>query len=120
MSFARVWIKWWRINRMFRAVGAAVALFAATGWMWWVRSHPPTAMQKTRATVTEIVQSSLNSDASRLVRITLDDGRRGQMFVPSYAARAGSHIPVVVEEHDGGDDFIMFDLEQWVDEAGSN
>ncbi|NNE45016.1 MAG: hypothetical protein HKN12_12485 [Gemmatimonadetes bacterium] len=120
MSWASAWKRMWLVNRMFRAVGAAVAMFAAIGFMWWVKMNPPVATERTTATVTDVIESTLNSDASLIVHIELDDGRTGRMTVPSYAARRGAEIPVILEQYKKSDDTIYFDVDRWVDAAGSH
>lgn len=103
--------------RLGRAIWAAVTLIGATVWMAWARSHPPTSVGKATALVTEVLEGSPAGNSDRVVRIRLDDGRDARLLVPLYAATEGARVPLVVESHAGGDTYLTFDLETWVDGA---
>lgn len=105
--------------RLARALGLGAVLFVAIVAMWWARSHPPTSLDRTTATVTEVLESGLGTNASRLVRVVLEDGREGRVMIPTFAARGGAEIPLIVESHRNGGAYLSFDADAWVDGAGS-
>ena len=54
-----------------RALAGAVVMLAAIAMMWWARSNPPTSHGSTTATVTRVLESGLDTNASRMVRVLL-------------------------------------------------
>ena len=104
-----------RSYRLARALGAAIFLAVATGWLWWARSHPPTSRERTTATITKIVDMPLGADSDCVALIRLEDGREGRLLVPRYAASDSGRVPLYVESYANGDTYLTFDVERWVD-----
>jgi hypothetical protein len=114
MSLLGTWV---RSYRLARAISAALFLTVATVWLWWARSHPPTARERMTATITKIVDMPVGADSDCVALIQLEDGREGRLLVPRYAAAAGGRVPLYVESYANGDTYLTFDVERWVDAA---
>jgi hypothetical protein len=103
--------------RLGRALGAALALFTAIAAMWWAGRDGPPRRERALGTIEEVLPSELFADTQRLSRVRLADGRVARVVVPSYVVEVGRTIPLMIETHDGGDDYVVFDVERWVDDA---
>ena len=108
-----------RSYRLTRAIGTALALFAAIAMMWWAGRGGPPRRVNVVGTIEEVFKSPAAGDAARISRVRMEDGREARVIVPVFAVQVGREIPLVIEVYRDGDEAVMFDAERWMESAGT-